>query len=213
MVLTPLMVIAHDRLAPKPVASEDGVEGPEGLSGRALLIGFGRVGQIVSQPLLTRGHALSIIDSDAEAIRDASDFGFKVWYGDGTRLDILHAAGAAHAAVIIVAPDNREAASKIVALVKHEFPLVPVLARAFDRAHAVELLAAGAEVQVRETFESAMVLGREALLALGETPDQADEIMAAARARDAERLVLDQAEGFRAGASLIIGNKDLPAGH
>ena len=158
-------------------------------------------------------HALSIIDSDAEAIRDASDFGFKVWYGDGTRLDILHAAGAAHAAVIIVAPDNREAASKIVALVKHEFPLVPVLARAFDRAHAVELLAAGAEVQVRETFESAMVLGREALLALGETPDQADEIMAAARARDAERLVLDQAEGFRAGASLIIGNKDLPAGH
>ena len=213
MVLTPLMVIAHDRLAPKPVASEDGVEGPEGLSGRALLIGFGRVGQIVSQPLLARGHALSIIDSDAEAIRDASDFGFKGWYGDGTRLDILHAAGAAHAAVIIVAPDNREAVSKIVALVKHEFPLVPVLARAFDRAHAVELLAAGAEVQVRETFESAMVLGREALLALGETPDQADEIMAAARARDAERLVLDQAEGFRAGASLIIGNKDLPAGH
>ena len=178
-----------------------------------MLIGFSRVGQIVSQPLLARGHALSIIDSDAEAIRDASDFGFKVWYGDGTRLDILHAAGAGQAAVIVVAPDSREAVSKIVELAKHEFPQVPVLARAFDRAHAVELRAAGVDFQIRETFESAMVLGREALLALGETPEDVEDIMAAARARDADRLVLDQAEGFRAGASLIIGNKDLPAGH
>ena len=213
MVLTPLMVMLHDRLVPKVAVSIEGVEGPEGLQGRALLIGFGRVGQIVSQPLLARGHALSIIDSDAEAIRDASEFGFKVWYGDGTRLDILHAAGAGHAAVIVVAPDNREAVTRIVELVKHEFPMVPVLARAFDRAHAVELLAAGADVQVRETFESALVLGRAALLALGETPEAADEIMEATRARDAERLVLDQAEGLRAGASLIVGNKDLPTAH
>ncbi len=213
MVLTPVMVIAQDRLAPKAPPSAEGEEGPEALSGRVLLIGFGRVGQIVSQPLLARGHALSIIDSDAEAIRDASDFGFKVWYGDGTRLDILHAAGAGQAAVIVVAPDSREAVSKIVELAKHEFPQVPVLARAFDRAHAVELRAAGVDFQIRETFESAMVLGREALLALGETPEDVEDIMAAARARDAERLLLDQAEGFRAGASLIIGNKDLPAGH
>ena len=137
----------------------------------------------------------------------------EVWYGDGTRLDILHAAGAGQAAVIVVAPDSREAVSKIVELAKHEFPQVPVLARAFDRAHAVELRAAGVDFQIRETFESAMVLGREALLALGETPEDVEDIMAAARARDADRLVLDQAEGFRAGASLIIGNKDLPAGH
>ena len=179
MVLTPVMVIAHDRLAPKAPPSAEGVEGPEALSGRVLLIGFGRVGQIVSQPLLARGHALSIIDSDAEAIRDASDFGFKVWYGDGTRLDILHAAGAGQAAVIVVAPDSREAVSKIVELAKHEFPQVPVLARAFDRAHAVELRAAGVDFQIRETFESAMVLGREALLALGETPEDVEDIMAA----------------------------------
>ena len=213
MVLTPPMVILHDRLVPKAAVNTDGVESPEGLEARVLLIGFGRVGQIVSQPLLARGHALSIIDSDAEAIRDAGEYGFKVWYGDGTRLDILHAAGAAQAQAIIVAPDKREAVTRIVELVKHEFPLVPVLARAYDRAHAVELIGAGADFQIRETFETAMVLGREALLALGETPEGADEIMAATRARDAERLVLDQAEGFRAGASLIIGNKDLPAGH
>ncbi len=75
----------------------DGVERPEGCTGNVLLIGFGRFGQIVSQPILARGYTVSIIDTDPEMIRAAGDFGFKVYYGDGTRLDILHAAGAADA--------------------------------------------------------------------------------------------------------------------
>jgi CPA2 family monovalent cation:H+ antiporter-2/glutathione-regulated potassium-efflux system protein KefB len=91
MALTPLMVIAFDRLGPKAVASTDGVEAPEDLVGSALIVGFGRFGQIASQPLIAQGCSVSIIDTNAQNIRLAEGFGFKVYYGDGTRLDILRA--------------------------------------------------------------------------------------------------------------------------
>ena len=207
MVLTPLMILLHGRLAPKPAVSMEGVEAAAGLSGRVLLIGFGRVGQIVSQPLLARGHSVSIIDSDPQAIRDAQDFGFKVWYGDGARMDILHAAGAGHASLIVAAADDRAAVTRMVELVKHEYPLVPVLARAFDREHALELVAAGADWQVRETFESALEMGREALERLGDGPEEAAELMRQVRERDRERFALETVAGtVEAGAGLLIGN-------
>ena len=119
------------------------MEKPDGLHGNALIIGFGRVGQVVSQPLLARGFEIAMIETDTEMIDAAADFGFKVYYGDGTRLDILHAAGAAEAGVILVCVDDREAAVRIVELCKAEFPLVPVLARAFDRQEALRLVDAG----------------------------------------------------------------------
>ena len=210
MVLTPLMMILHDRLLPKEGPSLDGVESPQDLSARVLLIGFGRVGQIVSQPLLARGHTLSIIETDPQAIRDAADFGFKVWYGDGARLDILHAAGAADASLIIAAPDNREAVTKIAEIAKAEFPLVPVLARAFDREHALELVKAGVDYQLRETLESALVMGREALLRLGETPEGADEVLEEIRGRDIERFALECVGGLYAGRTMFYGNVAQP---
>ncbi|NGM46089.1 potassium transporter [Rhodobacter sp. SGA-6-6] len=207
MVLTPLMILLHGRLAPKPAASMEGVEAAAGLSGRVLLIGFGRVGQIVSQPLLARGHSVSIIDSDPQAIRDAQDFGFKVWYGDGARMDILHAAGAGNASLIVAAADDRAAVTRMVELIKHEYPLVPVLARAFDREHALELVAAGADWQVRETFESALEMGREALERLGDGPEEAAGLMRQVRERDRERFALETVAGtVEAGAGLLIGN-------
>ncbi|MFE3838410.1 monovalent cation:proton antiporter-2 (CPA2) family protein [Pseudogemmobacter sonorensis] len=206
MVLTPLMILLHDRLAPRPQPSMDGVEPVGALSGRVLLIGFGRMGQIVSQPLLERGHSLSIIESDPQAIRDGADFGFKVWYGDGSRLDILHAAGAGGASLIIAAPGARAAVTRIVEIVRHEFPLVPVLARAFDREHALELVALGADYQIRETFESALSMGREALVRLGDSPEAADETMARIRGRDADRFALETAGGIYAGRDLMLGN-------
>ncbi len=207
MVLTPLMIILHDRLAPGSAVSMEGVEAAEGLSGRVLLIGFGRFGQIVSQPLLARGHSLSIIDSDPQAIRDAEEYGFKVWYGDGARLDILHAAGAGTAGLIVAAASDRAAVTRIVELAKHEYPLVPVLARAFDREHALELVAAGADFQMRETFESAMEMGREALERLGDGPGEAAELMRRIRERDRERFALETVAGnVEAGAGLLIGN-------
>jgi voltage-gated potassium channel Kch len=185
----------------------DGVEPAQDLSARVLLIGFGRVGQIVSQPLLARGHSLSIIDVDAEAIRSADDYGFKVWYGDGSRLDILHAAGAGDAGLIIAAAGDPRAVTRIVEIAKAEFPLVPVLARAFDREHALELVKAGTDFQIRETFESALVMGREALLRLGDDADLVEEMIANMRERDMNRFALECVGGIFAGRDLVIFNK------
>ena len=210
MALTPVMVILHDRFAPRPVASLDGVEPAQDLSARVLLIGFGRVGQIVSQPLLARGHSLSIIDVDAEAIRSAGDYGFKVWYGDGARLDILHAAGAGDAGLIIAAAGDPHAVTRIVEIAKAEFPMVPVLARAFDREHALELVKAGTDFQIRETFESALVMGREALIRLGDDVDLVEEMIANMRERDMNRFAMECVGGIFAGRDLVIFNKPDP---
>ncbi|CAA2100432.1 Glutathione-regulated potassium-efflux system protein KefC [Methylobacterium bullatum] len=206
MAVTPLMVIAFDRLGPKASVSTEGVEVPENLVGSALIIGFGRFGQVVSQPLISRGCSVSIIDTNPAYIRVAEQFGFKVYYGDGTRLDILHAAGAATARAILICIDDREAARRIAELARAEFPLVPVLARARDREHAIELIHAGVAYQLRETLESALAFGEQALLAIGDEPDAATAVMAEVRRRDAERLDMETVGGIYAGRDLIRGN-------
>ncbi|WP_342150305.1 monovalent cation:proton antiporter-2 (CPA2) family protein [Methylorubrum sp. SB2] len=211
MALTPLMVIAFDRLGPKAVPSLDGVEAPEDLVGSALIVGFGRFGQIASQPLLSRGCSVSIIDVNPENIRLAEGFGFKVYYGDGARLDILRAAGAATAHAILICIDEPETARRIAEIARAEFPLVPVLARARDREHAIALIEAGVAYQIRETVASALSLGERALLTVGADPETADDIMAEVRRRDAERLDLEIVGGIHAGLDLIHGNAAAPA--
>ncbi|WP_428245732.1 monovalent cation:proton antiporter-2 (CPA2) family protein [Ferrovibrio sp.] len=209
MVLTPLMSILHDRLMPATGdASMDGVEVAEGLHASVLLIGFGRFGQIVSQPLLANDCSISIIDTDTDSIRDARQFGFKIYYGDGGRLDILRAAGADHARLVVVALNDREASVKIVKMVKAEFPLVPVLARAFDREHAKELIEAGVDYQIRETFESALMLGQQALTTLQVEESAVNDILADIRRRDLERLNVEIAGGNVGDAArdLMYGN-------
>lgn len=206
MILTPLMVIAHDRLVPKKAPSTEGLTLPENVEGTVLIIGFGRFGQIVSQPLLARGYTLSLIDKDAEFVRDASEFGFKVYYGDGARIDILHAAGAGTAKAILICVDDKEAALKIAEVVKGEFPLVPLLARAFDRGHALDLVHAGVDFQIRETFESAVAFSRETLKALGEDDDVAEDVVEDFRDVDRERFAMETVGGIYAGRQLIRGN-------
>ena len=112
MALTPLLVLALHRIVPSREQSLDGVDAVDGLNGSVLIVGFGRFGQIVSQPLLLRGVDVSIIDNDIEMIQAAATFGFKVYYGDGTRLDILHAAGAGRAEAMLICVDKREAAGR-----------------------------------------------------------------------------------------------------
>ncbi|MFC3527655.1 monovalent cation:proton antiporter-2 (CPA2) family protein [Paracoccus mangrovi] len=207
MVLTPLMIIIHDRLVKEDIVSMDGIEEAHDLHANALIIGFGRMGQVVSQPLIARGHSISIIEKDPEMIRDADEFGFKVWYGDGARLDILHAAGAGEAGVVLAVADDKDAVTRIVELMKAEFPMVPVLARSFDRQHALELTEAGADYLIRETFESAFAMGREALLRLGDDPEEVDTVMTQLRARDVERFELECVSGLSAGATLLLSNR------
>ncbi len=196
MVLTPLLVLAVRRLMPKPKDSLDGIEAiPDGQTGTVLVIGFGRFGQVVSQHLLARGIDVTIIDADTEMIRSATRFGFKIYYGDGTRLDVLRAAGAGTAQVIAVTTDDREATDKIVELVKSEFPLAALNVRSFDRGHTLDLIKAGVDYQIREMFESAMVFGEATLRTLGVEPEDARAIAEQVRERDQERLELQMSGG------------------
>ena len=206
MVLTPLFVILHDRTRRAPAPDMDGIEAPDGLRGNVLLIGFGRFGQVASQPLLARGYSVSIIDTDTEMIRVAGLMGFKVFYGDGTRLDILHAAGAAEARLVLICIDRPEDATRIAHLVKDEFPLTPVMARAYDRGHAIALIKAGVDWQLREVFESALAAGREALRRLGEDEETIAGIDEAFRRRDAERLDMQMTGDITSGRQLLIPN-------
>ena len=206
MILTPLMVVAHDRIMPAVKPNTDGLELPENVEGSILIIGFGRFGQIVSQPLLARGYTLSLIDKDADFVRDAADFGFKVYYGDGARSEILHAAGAGTARAVLICVDDKEAAIRIAEIVKHEFPLVPVLARAFDRGHAIDLVKAGVDYQIRETYESALDFSQKALTSVGEERDTAERLVEEFRDVDVERFAIEVVGGIYAGRSLIRGN-------
>lgn len=211
MVLTPLVVLAAGRFMPRLRPSLDGVEAANGLVGSVLVIGFGRFGQVASQALLARGVDVTIIDNDIEMITSAADFGFKVYYGDGGRLDVLHASGAGKARVLAVCVDDREVATRIAELAQSEFPQAKVLVRSFDRQHALKLARIGVDFQVRETFESAVKFGGAALRGLGVDEPEVERTMAEVRSLDAERFALELAAGnVRAGADLMHNNTREP---
>jgi glutathione-regulated potassium-efflux system protein KefB len=210
MALTPLFLILFERTMPKEKVSFDGVEKADGLENRVLIIGFGRFGQLVSQPLLARGVDISLIEIDVDMIRAAANFGFKVYYGDGTRLDVLRASGAEHAEAILICVDKPETADHIVQLCKSEFPVAKLFVRAFDRGHSIRLIEARVDYQIRETFESALVFGRNVLVGLGFSPAEADDTARDVRKRDEERLALQLVGGFTAGRQLLRGNMTTP---
>jgi glutathione-regulated potassium-efflux system protein KefB len=207
MALTPFSTMLL-KLIPEPEQSMDGVEEPDGLMGNVLVIGFGRFGQIASQPLIARGNKISIIDNDTDMIRAAGQFGMKVYYGDGTRLDILHAAGASSADAILICVDDKEAASAIADLVKGEFPLAKVFARAFDRGHAIELVKLGVDYQIREVYESALTFGAETLKALGTDEAEVEEIIVGVRERDRQRFSAQIVGGMMASRDLLLSNAE-----
>lgn len=189
----------------KSKPSMDGVDLARGLKGRVLVVGFGRFGQIASQLLLVRGVDLSVIDSDPDRIRDAARYGFKVYFGDGARLDTLKHSGAAEADAILICIDDATAAMHIVALAQQAAPQARLLVRSRDRGHAVELIRAGVDYQIRETVESAYRMGAQALRSLGFAEADVTEAEEDIRRRDAERLS-EQIQGdvFSGSDRLII---------
>lgn len=177
----------------------------EGTDGRALVVGFGRFGQVVNQVLLAQGIAVTVIDKNVDRIRAATRFGFTVYYGDGTRLDVLRAAGIQRCRVLCVCVDDREAALKIVEMVQEEFPQVRTHVRAYDRIHAIDLMKLHVDYQMRETFESALAFGQATLEELGIEPLEAAAVTSDVRRRDVARLVMQEAEGIMGGADLLHG--------
>ncbi|NOG71668.1 monovalent cation:proton antiporter-2 (CPA2) family protein [Roseicella sp. DB1501] len=168
MPVTPLLMLAYGRLADR-LAVRDLPPEPDAIEpqGSVVIAGFGRFGQIVGRLLLAHGHPVTVLDHDMDTIEQLRRFGFRVFYGDATRLDLLQAAGAAEAAVIVAATDARETTNAIVETALRHFPRAQVLARAVDRGHAYELMEAGAHLVVRETFAAALETGVEALRRLG----------------------------------------------
>ena len=211
MALTPVVMAALRLWQESRPAVSETRDPPADVRASALVIGFGRVGQIASQFLLARGHDISIIDTDVEMIDVARDHHFRVHFGDGTRLEILHAAGAAKASVILVCVDNTKACSRIVELLKAEFPSIPVLARVNDRRHALELVRLGVDYQVRETFESAFRLGQRALAAMGATADEIASYSSGIRERDQARFDLELAGTEIAPLGLFTGRAEQAA--
>ncbi|WP_417210972.1 monovalent cation:proton antiporter-2 (CPA2) family protein [Acinetobacter venetianus] len=189
MVLTPILGVVFKRFTQtKNEISLENVNVAEGLSGRILLIGFGRFGQVASQLLLARGVDVTIIDNDIDMIQNAEKFGFKIYYGDGCRLDILHASGASTAEAIVVCVDSKETTNRIVELVTHEFPLAKLLVRSYDREHSLHLVKQKVDYMIRETFESAIKFGGVILERLGVDEDEVKRISDEIRERDEERF-------------------------
>lgn len=207
MILTPLVTLAARRFVRPEAPSLDGIEHVHDATGSVLLIGFGRFGQVASQSLLARDVDVTIIDNDTDMIRSAERFGFKVYYGDGTRLDVLHAAGAQRARAIAICVDRAEVATHITRIARGAFPQAKLLVRSYDRGHSLLLATEGVDLHVRETFESALRFGELALCELGVDAEDAAGIAADVRRRDAERFQLELASGdLRAGVGLLRGN-------
>jgi glutathione-regulated potassium-efflux system ancillary protein KefC len=174
MALTPFLLLAHDRLSRRRGAARpDDVVEDEGAP--VIIAGFGRFGQIVGRMLFASRIRATVLDHDADQIETLRKFGFRIFYGDATRLDLLHAAGAEHAKLLVLAIDDPEASVRLAEVVRQNFPNLKVVARARNISHWVELRKQGVEAVERETFESALRSGRAALERLGVAPYEARE--------------------------------------
>ena len=204
MALTPVAAMLSRRLMHKQdELAEEMEEDFEGAGADVLMIGFSRFAQIASQILLAGGRDVTIIDHSAARVRQAATFGFRIYFGDGTRLDVLRAAGIEKAKIVAVCTQKKEVTDKIIDLVHAEYPNARIFARSYDRLHTLELRARGVDYELRETFESGLLFGRKTLEALGVNGDEAIGIMDDIRRRDEARLVLQEAEGITAGRDML----------
>ncbi|HEY8157739.1 MAG TPA: monovalent cation:proton antiporter-2 (CPA2) family protein [Methylobacter sp.] len=167
--LTPLLIVLYNRLiVPKflsvlPERSFDRIEEAYPI----ILAGFGRFGQLIGRFLNAQGVKTTVLEKDPDQLELLRKFGFKGYFGDASRLDLLHSAGAAKAKLLIVAVDNPETSLEIVRLAKAEFPRLKIFARARNRRHAYELSKAGVDYYKREVFDSSLEMAQQILVSLG----------------------------------------------
>ncbi|WP_420411956.1 monovalent cation:proton antiporter-2 (CPA2) family protein [Roseibium sp.] len=206
MLLTPVACLGLDMLATR--AKARGVENPsietfEEATPTVLVVGFGRFGLVVAQILTSEGLEITAIDNRPDRIAYARKQGYKVYYGDATRADVMEAAGAKKAALIAMCIENDKVMAKAINMIRGDFPSSLIFCRATDRAHAMDLTKLGVDFQIRETFESSVVFGRAALEALGTPLDRIDQIEEDVRSRDEERLAEQLSGGMYAGADKL----------
>lgn len=176
MMTTPLLMQGVDRLLARRFNEpDDEAEKPfvEDDQPQVIVVGFGRFGQVVGRLLMANHSRITVLERDISVVSLMRKYGYKVYYGDATELELLRAAGAASAQSIVITCNEPEDAMTIVHLCQQHFPHLQILARARGRVEAHELLQAGVTQFSRETFSSALELGRKTLMSLGMHPHQA----------------------------------------
>ena len=203
MATTPFLMSATRRFREAPIVQEER-DGPKADGANAIIVGYGRFGQTVGQMLIASDVPVTLIDTDIEMIDIAGEFGAKVYYGDGTRLDLLRQAGAAEAELILFCIDGDQITPEILEGVHEAFPNAAIYVRAFDRRALVKLKNGPADYVVREVLESAVKMARLALKGLGVGEADIERAEDMYRSRDRERLRIQiEAGDIRAARALV----------
>jgi len=213
MATTPFLMAFTRRFRAEPRGGEAKLDGPVSDGASAIVVGYGRFGQTVGQMLVGQGVQVSLIDSDPETIAVAGDFGMKVHYGDGTRVDLLRRAGAEEAHALIFCLDGDQLDEASLKLIAKAFPDASILVRAYDRRHMMRIGTAPIAGAVRDVFESAIVLARQSMHALGIDNSEIDQTEADYRERDAARLKVQSETGdLRAGMDRMFSQRNSALG-
>lgn len=172
MFLTPMLFIAYDKLIVPRYAAQINDRDSDTIdeTGTVIIAGIGRFGQVVNRIMVTNHIPTVVLDHQANQIDMMRRINTKAFYGDATNPELLHTAGIEHARLMIIAIDNQEEAVELTKYLRHSYPNLKILARAFDRGHKYRLRQAGADYTLMETFHSALELGGEALKMLGQHP-------------------------------------------
>jgi glutathione-regulated potassium-efflux system protein KefB len=197
MASTPFLMM-FNKWAERRASLRDGArhEGPEHSDeSRAIVIGYGRFGQTVAQMLMAKGISLTLIDSKSSQIERSGSFGMKVYYGDGTRLDLLRAAGAGEARALLFCIDGSSLDARKIEPILEAFPQAAVFVRVYDRLHMMALEGVDLAGAYREVFESAVHMGRDALGRFCVSEEEIERVEQEFRRRDSERLAAQAKTG------------------
>lgn len=190
MLVAPLLFVAYEmyfsRIGQRANYKDDREIEP---SCQVVIAGYGRFGQIVGRLLISRGYQATILDHSPSQIDLVRGFGHTVFYGDAARRDLLEAAGASKARLLVVGVDNADKALDIIDTAKEHFPNLKILARAVDRRHAYEILNRNIDGFRRETFDSALKLGADALRLLGVSQVEAEKVSQVFAKYDEDSLI------------------------
>ncbi|MGQ3126072.1 glutathione-regulated potassium-efflux system protein KefC [Variovorax sp.] len=209
MLLSPLLLVLLDKFVLPRYSSTTGPqleEISEQQDAKVLICGFGRYGQIVGRMLMSQGLRVTVLDHDADNVEGLREFGFRVFYGDATRLDLLRTAGAGTAKAVVVAVDDIEQSLEIVDLFRENFPQAQIIARARNVSHLFQLRDRGVTLVEREVFESSLRSARSVLEVLGWPAHEARESSMRFRERNL-KLTDDIYPHYKDRAKLIAVNK------
>jgi monovalent cation:proton antiporter-2 (CPA2) family protein len=213
MAAAPLLMMFDEKIVQPRFADGDFARDADTISHDGvdvIIAGHGRFGMTIGRLLNAQGYKTVVLDQDASQVETLRKFGFKVFYGDALRLDLLEAAGAKDAKIMIIAIDDPEKSVELTRIAKHNYPQLQLFVRAYDRAHAYRVLDEGVENVYREVFGSSMDVAQDSLVALGKSPQSAAQIRLqftkhderflreAAKMKDDQKSLIDLARQSRA---------------